>query len=59
MLRQLYPLLTSSITHWVGGWVGSRASLDAVEKEVVRPRRELNPESSVVQSVAKSLHRLS
>jgi hypothetical protein len=33
-------------THWIGGWVDPRASLDAVaerEKSLPCPRRELNP----------------
>jgi len=31
-------------TYWTGGWVGSRAVLDAVLKETVpSPRRESNP----------------
>jgi hypothetical protein len=31
-------------THWIGGWVGPRAVLDAVVKrEIPSPRRESNP----------------
>jgi hypothetical protein len=33
-------------THWVGGWVGRRAGLDAVAKwknSITAPRRHLNP----------------
>jgi hypothetical protein len=30
-------------THWIGGWVGPRAGLDAVEKRQIFPRRESNP----------------
>jgi hypothetical protein len=31
-------------THWIGGWVGPRAILDAVVKrKVPSPRREWNP----------------
>jgi hypothetical protein len=31
-------------THWIGGWMGSRAGLDAVVKrEIPIPRRESNP----------------
>jgi len=29
-------------THWIGGWVGPRAGLDAVSKKII-PRRESNP----------------
>jgi hypothetical protein len=31
-------------THWIGGWVGPRAVLDAVVKRKIPiPRRESNP----------------
>jgi hypothetical protein len=31
-------------THWIGGWVGPRAVLDAaVKRKIPRPRRESNP----------------
>jgi hypothetical protein len=30
-------------THWIGGWVGSRVRLDAVEKRKLLPCRESNP----------------
>jgi hypothetical protein len=41
--------------HWVGGWLGSRAVRDAVvEKKIPSPRRELNPRTPIVQSVAQS-----
>jgi len=31
-------------THWIGGWGGPRAGLDAVVKrKIPRPRRESNP----------------
>jgi hypothetical protein len=42
-------------THWIGGWVGPRAGLDAVEKrKILRlpPPRELNPRTPIVQPVA-------
>jgi hypothetical protein len=36
-------------THWIGGWVGPRAVLDAVVKrKIPSPRRELNPGTSIV-----------
>jgi hypothetical protein len=36
-------------THWIGGWVGSRAVLDAVVKKNLSPRRETNPRTAIVQ----------
>jgi hypothetical protein len=37
--------------HWLGGWVGSRADLDVVEKKKLpNPRREPNPRTSIVHS---------
>jgi hypothetical protein len=30
------------ITHWIGGWVGPRAGLDAVEKTKISPLPESN-----------------
>jgi hypothetical protein len=40
-------------THWIGGWVDSRAVLDAVVKgKIPSPRRESNPRTPIVQSVA-------
>jgi hypothetical protein len=46
-------------THWVGGWVGCRAGLDAVTKrKIPSPRRESNPRTPIVQPVAWSLYRL-
>jgi hypothetical protein len=42
--RPLYPCGKSPGTHWVGGKVGPRASLDAVEKiKISGPCREFNP----------------
>jgi hypothetical protein len=41
-------------THWIGGWVGPRAVLDAVVKrEIPSPRRESNPRTPTVQPVAQ------
>jgi hypothetical protein len=39
-------------THWIGGWVGSRASLDNVEKRkfFILPGLELRPPSSPARS---------
>jgi hypothetical protein len=40
-------------THWIGGWVGPRAVLDAVVKrKISSPRRESNPRTPIVQPVA-------
>jgi hypothetical protein len=42
------------ITHWIGGWVGSRAILDAVVKrKIPSPRRESNPRTRIIQPVAQ------
>jgi hypothetical protein len=41
-------------THWIGGWVGPRAVLDAVVKrKILSPRRESNPRTPIVQPVAQ------
>jgi hypothetical protein len=41
-------------THWIGGWVGPRAVLDAVMKrKIPAPRRESNPTTPIVQPVAQ------
>jgi hypothetical protein len=41
-------------THWIGGWVGPRAVLDAVAKrEIPSHRRQWNPRTPIVQSVAQ------
>jgi hypothetical protein len=40
-------------THWIGGWLGPRAVLDAVVKrEIPSPLRESNPRAPIVQPVA-------
>jgi hypothetical protein len=39
-------------THWRGGWVDPRASLDDVEKKNSSPYRDSNSNPSVVQPVA-------
>jgi hypothetical protein len=42
-------------THWIGGWVGPRAVLDAVVKrKIPSPRRESNPRTPIVQPVTQS-----
>jgi hypothetical protein len=41
-------------THWTGGWVGPRAGLDTEDTgKIPCPRRESNPDRSVVQSVVR------
>jgi hypothetical protein len=41
-------------THWIKGWVGPRAVLDAVVKrKILSPRRESNPRTSIVQPAAQ------
>jgi hypothetical protein len=41
-------------THWIGGWVGTRAVLDPVMKrKIPSPRRESNPRTPIVQPVAQ------
>jgi hypothetical protein len=40
-------------THWIGGWMGSRAVLDpVVKRKVPSPRRDSNPRTPIVQPVA-------
>jgi hypothetical protein len=40
-------------THWIGGWVGSRAVLDAVVKrKIPSPHPESKPRTPIVQPVA-------
>jgi hypothetical protein len=40
-------------THWIGGWVGPRAVLDAmVKRKVPSPCRESNPRTPIFQPVA-------
>jgi hypothetical protein len=41
-------------THWIGGWVGPRAVLDAVVKrKIPNPRRESNPRTPTVKSTCR------
>jgi hypothetical protein len=40
-------------SHWIGGWVGPRAILDAVVKKILSPPRESNPRTPIVQPVAQ------
>jgi hypothetical protein len=40
-------------THWIGGWVGPRATLDTVVKrKIPSPHQESNPRTLIIQPVA-------
>jgi hypothetical protein len=57
--RLLYHREESPDTNCIGGWLGSRDVLDAKEKRnISRPCRESNPNSSVVQSLFTELSQL-
>jgi hypothetical protein len=48
------PKEGSPFTHYIGGWVGPRASLDTVVKRnIPSPRWESNPRTPIVQPVAQ------
>jgi hypothetical protein len=51
----LQPLYThGKSTHWIGGWAGCRAVLDAVVKRnIPNSRRESNPRILNVQPVTQ------
>jgi hypothetical protein len=50
----LPPGKEHSGTHWIGGWVGPRAILDAVVKrKIPSPRRDSNPRTPIIQLVAE------
>jgi hypothetical protein len=41
-------------THWIGGWVGPRAVLDAlVKRKIPSPRRESNRRTPIVEPIAQ------
>jgi hypothetical protein len=41
-------------THWIGGWVGPKACLDAVVKrKIPSSRRESNPRTLIVQPLVQ------
>jgi hypothetical protein len=41
-------------THWIGGWVGPRAVLDAVVKRKIHsPHQKSNPRTLIVQPIAQ------
>jgi hypothetical protein len=48
------PRERTPATHWIGGWVGPRAVLDAVVKRKIHnPCRESNPRTPIVQPLAQ------
>jgi hypothetical protein len=52
------PTERATGTHWMGGWVGPRALLNAVVKrKVPSPHGESNPRTPIVQPIAYSLYR--
>jgi hypothetical protein len=54
--RPLYRRERAPGTHWIGGWVGPRAILDAVVKrKISSPRRESNPRTPIIQPVKTPL----
>jgi hypothetical protein len=51
-LGRFTPRERAPRTHWIGGWVGPRAVLDAVVKrKIPSSRREWNPRTPIVQPV--------
>jgi hypothetical protein len=46
-------------THWIGGRVGFKASLDTMTKRSIYLRRESNRDSPIVQQIAFQPQRLS
>jgi hypothetical protein len=58
-LGRFTPRERAPPTHWIGGWVGPRAVLDAVVKrKIPSPRRESNHRTPIVQPVAQLLLRV-
>jgi hypothetical protein len=49
----LYPLGKNPGTHWIGGWMGPRAGLDAGARIKIRPCRGSNLDRPIVQPVAR------
>jgi hypothetical protein len=55
--RPLYPQGKSPSYHWIGGWVGLRAVLDAVVKRKIPSlRQESNTRAPIIQPVAQGVH---
>jgi hypothetical protein len=40
-------------THWIEGWLGPRADLEAAKRKIPSPRRESNPRTTIVQPAAQ------
>jgi hypothetical protein len=52
-LARFAPRERAPCTHWIGGWVGPRAGLDAVSKgKIPSLLQKLNPDYPIVQLVA-------
>jgi hypothetical protein len=52
--RRFTPSEGAPGNHWIGGWVGPRDVLDAVVKRKIPSlRRESNPKTAIVQTVAQ------
>jgi hypothetical protein len=50
----LPPRERAPSTHWIGGWMGLRAVLNAaVKRKIPSHRRESNPRTPIVQPVAQ------
>jgi hypothetical protein len=48
------PRERAPVTHWIGGWVGPRAGLNAVVKrKIPAPRQESNPKTPIFQPAAQ------
>jgi hypothetical protein len=57
-MNRFTPRKRAPGTHWIGGWVGPRAVLDAVVKrKISSPRRESNLRTPIVQPVHYSLRK--
>jgi hypothetical protein len=56
----LCPREREPVAHWIEDWEGPKGDLEAVGKRKIRyPCQESNPNFSVVQPLAQSLHHLS
>jgi hypothetical protein len=53
MPRRIYSRESACGTHWIGGWVGTRAVLDVeVKTKIPNPRQESKPRTPIVQPIA-------
>jgi hypothetical protein len=53
-VRPLHPRETAPGIHWIGGWMGPRARLDAMEKRKIVPLPGIQPRPSSLYHVAIS-----